>query len=94
MGLVISPRVRDKLALKHRVSEEDIEQCFANLNGRFLLDTREEHRSDPPTRWFVAETDFGRVLKIVFVPTGNGIEIKTAYEANSVERKIYDDHGR
>ena len=31
------------------------------------MDTREQHRSDPPTLWFVAPTSQGRLLKIVFI---------------------------
>ena len=86
--------MRDKLTQKHRVSEEEIIQCFANRMGRYLIDTREEHRTTPPTRWFIAETDVGRRLKVVFVPLPDGIEIKTAYEPNQVETKMYATHGQ
>ncbi len=52
MALVISNSVREKLSRKAPpVSEDEILQCFANCVGRFLLDTREEHRTVPPTRW-------------------------------------------
>lgn len=67
MSLIISPRVREKLSLKHRVTEDEIVQCFANRDGRMLRDTREEHATDPPTLWFIAETDFGRLLKVIFI---------------------------
>jgi hypothetical protein len=49
------------------------------------LDTREQHQSDPPTRWFISETDYGRKLKIVFINTDLGIVIRTAYDPNSEE---------
>jgi hypothetical protein len=41
--------------------------------------------------WFVAETDYGRKLKIVFIQRSDGrIDIKTAYEANPTEIEIYE----
>jgi len=57
--------------------------------------TREEHRTNPPTHWFLAETCYGRLLKVVFVPDTNGkdIYIKTAYEPNETEIRIYRIHG-
>lgn len=67
MPIIISQKIRDKLKSKHSVSEEDVAQCFANRTGTYLLDPREEHASDPPTQWFISETDFGRKLKVVFI---------------------------
>lgn len=94
MGLQISANVRNKLTSRHGVSEFEIEQCFANRDGNFLEDTREEHRTEPPTKWFIAETDYGRQLKVVFVPTREGhFRIKTAYEPNSTEINIYRKYG-
>jgi hypothetical protein len=50
-------------------------------------------KTNPPTLWFIGETDQGRILKIVFVELKNGIyEIKTAYEPNDVEVKIYENY--
>lgn len=95
MALRISDGVRNKLASKHGVSEDEIVQCFANRSGQFLEDTREAHRSDPPTEWFIAETDFGRELKVVFVNPGKGdIFIKSAFEPNQRERRIYQKYGQ
>ena len=93
MGLVISPKIKEKLRHKHWVNEEEIVQCFASREGRFLIDTREEHRTDPPTHWFIAETSRGRLLKVVFVPIGDEIHIKTAYTPNETEKRIYNKYG-
>ena len=93
MGLVISPKIKEKLRHKHWVSEEEIVQCFASREGRLLTDLREEHRTDPPTHWFIAETSYGRLLKVVFVPIGEDIHIKTAYEPNETEIRIYKKRG-
>jgi hypothetical protein len=95
MALVLSTAVRHKLAHKTPpVTEAEILQCFANREARYLLDLREEHRSDPPTRWFIAETDFGRLLKVVFIPKNGNIIIRTAYSPNDVELGIYKRHGK
>ena len=53
----ISPQVRDKLAARHNVGVDEIKQCFCNREKGFLRDSREEHRTDPPTQWFVAEAN-------------------------------------
>ncbi|RMD67691.1 MAG: ADP-ribosyl-(dinitrogen reductase) hydrolase [Gammaproteobacteria bacterium] len=93
MAIVISPKIKKKLQEKHSVSEEEVHECFANREGRLLMDTREEHRSDPPTLWFIAETHMGRKLKIVFIQKGEDIYLRTAYEANETEIRIYEKYG-
>jgi hypothetical protein len=89
MRLVISQPVAKKLAAKHRVNRRELEQCFENRIGGLLTDTREEHRTDPPTVWFLAETDAGRKLKVVYVQRGELVFVKTAYDANEDEKEIY-----
>ena len=54
------------------------------------MDKREEHKADPATRWFVAQTNRGRCLKVVFIPIDGQFRIRTAYEANSEELRIYN----
>lgn len=94
MGLVISPQVRGKLSQKTPpVTEAEILHCFANRSGVYLTDTREQNRTDPPTRWFIAETDYGRRLKIVFILRDNDVIIKTAYDPNETEETIYGRFG-
>ncbi len=95
MALRISAKVRKKLANEHGVTEDEIIQCFANRCGKVLMDTREGNKTDPPTWWFIAETDHGKFLKIVFMHDveTNDIHIKTAYEPNSTEKYLYQQHG-
>ena len=99
MNLNLSSKVRSKLHDKHRVSEEEIIQCFCSREKGYLLDEREGHKTTPPTRWFIAETDYGRLLKVacVFEETQNEngerniqIHIKSAYEPNDIEISIYN----
>lgn len=90
MALLISSKIRAKLSDKTPpVSIDEIEQCFANSSGCYLEDTREDHKSDPPTQWFIAQTDWGRELKVVFIQRSDDIAIRTAYDANDVEKRIY-----
>jgi len=68
MALIVSPSILEKLSTKvPPVTEAEIHECFWNRTGRTLIDDREEHRTKPPTRWFIAETAAGRHLKIVFI---------------------------
>ena len=91
--LKISKRITDKLLDKHKVFTEDVFECFNNRTKGLLEDTRVDHKTNPPTLWFIAETDHGRLLKIVFIELPNGTyEIKTAYEPNENEVKIYERH--
>jgi hypothetical protein len=88
--LFFSPSVREKLRLR-QITEAHVMQCFANRAGKYLVDDREEHRTTPATKWFVASTDYGIVLKVCFVydPLTKLIEVKTAYPATKVIMDIY-----
>jgi uncharacterized DUF497 family protein len=92
--IVVSPKIDAKLDEKHDVEVDEIDQCFDNMCGINLIDDREEHRTDPPTLWFVAETNKGRLLKIIYVYRDRKFYIKSAYEPNKTEVKIYEDEGK
>lgn len=90
MKIVMSPEVQKKLDTKHNgVTADDVFQCFANRSDVELIDGRAEHLTNPVTRWFIAETDFGKVLKICFMQYQDRIVIKTAYKPNQEEIRIY-----
>lgn len=93
--LLISQKIKHKLASKTPpVTEVEIAQCFSNRNGGFLEDEREDHKSDPPTKWFISETDYGVKLKIVFIfYPDRGIAIRSAYTPNPDELRIYSKFG-
>jgi uncharacterized DUF497 family protein len=93
MTIEISQKILRKIEKKHSVTREDVEQCFANRSGKYLKDTREEHRSNPPTLWFISETDYGRKLKVVFIFSNNIIYLRSAFEPNDTEMSIYNKHG-
>lgn len=91
--LIISDAVLIKLRQKHQVSRREVEQCFQNRLGRLLYDARESHKTDPPTLWFIASTHKGRWLKIVYIQINEVLHLKTAYEPNDVETKLYKTYG-
>ncbi|RYE40784.1 MAG: ADP-ribosyl-(dinitrogen reductase) hydrolase [Hyphomicrobiales bacterium] len=88
-NLKISKGVLDKLAIKHQVDRRDVEQCFDNIDGPLLTDNREDHRSDPPTLWFLSRTNRGRLLKIAYIQRGLAVHLRTCYEPNQDEINIY-----
>lgn len=91
MDLKISPRVLEKLRDKHDVSSQDVAECFANRHGPFFTDSREDHRTDPPTYWFVSETDTGKILKVVFVRYEGFFAIKSAFPPEDGSDALYEE---
>ena len=89
MALLISKEVTQKLKEKHKVSPHEIVECFVNRECGYLEDTREQHRTDPATQWFISENNYGRKLKVVFIHLGSDIRIRTAFEPNDTESYIY-----
>ncbi len=93
-ALIISPEILQKLQQKHNVTRREVEQCFENRVGNYVEDTREEHRTDPPTLWFVAPTNYDRILKVVFVCANGNIFIKSAYEPSPKAIEVYEERGK
>ena len=95
MQIKIAPQIVRKIKEKHDVDPNEIDECFANRTGNFLEDTREQHRTRPPSQWFLSETDQGRLLKIVFIEeqSHGEIHIKTAYQPDENEVRIYEKYG-
>ena len=89
MTIIISKKIEDKLLGVHNVTVREVEQCFDNLLGTLLLDTREKHRSDPPTMWFISTTNKDRILKVVFIKRDGNFFIRSSYEPNIDEINIY-----
>ncbi len=88
-NLEISADVEKKLQEKHGICIREVEQCFENKAFSSLVDTREEHRTNPPTQWFLARSNQGRLLKVVYIQIGAKVHLKTSYDANTTEISIY-----
>lgn len=83
MGFHFSKDVIRKLEDRHGVSQKEVIECFANGEAIYFTDDREEHRTDPPTMWFMAPTNHGRLLKVLFMLKDGDVVIKTAFEPSS-----------
>ncbi len=93
-NLVLSEHVKAKIANDHNVTIAEVRQCFLNRKGRLLVDNRALTRTNPPTLWFIADTNKVRSLKIVYIQVGLQIHLKTAYEPNEIETAIYLKYGK
>jgi hypothetical protein len=87
------PQIEQKLRDKHQVTAKEVRECLRNRCGGELEDTREEHATDPPTRWFIARTNHLRLLKVVYVPRDGDIFLRSAFEPNATELSIYRRYG-
>jgi hypothetical protein len=88
MKIRISEDVLKKITDRN-ISRLEIEQCFLNVEDGYCEDDRAIHKTNPPTKWFVAPTDKDRILKIMFVPEKDGVDLKSAYEATDNVCRIY-----
>jgi len=93
MQIYISQKIEAKLRNDHSVTEKEVRECLLNMDGNPLKDTREDNATTPPTLWFVANTNKGRKLKVCIIVRDGVIHIKTAYDANSEEIRIYNKYG-
>jgi hypothetical protein len=89
-NLLITNAVEIKIRVKHGLSRRDIEECFSNIERERLEDNRVEHKTDPVTQWFIAQNNFGKHIKVVFMLLEDGRSLlKTAYCPNDDEIRIY-----
>ena len=92
-NLIVSATVEAKLKTKHNVTVSEVRQCFLNRKGKLLVDNRVLTKTNPPTLWFLADTNRRRCLKIVYIQVGIEIRLKTAFEPNDEELAIYRHYG-
>lgn len=90
LDMRISPEIEEKLRDKHGVSPSEVYECFLNRYGPFFLEERPEHKTNPPSWWFVSETDIGKVLKVVFVHYSDHFAIKSAFEPEDGQDDEYE----
>jgi hypothetical protein len=93
-NLIVSDPIKNKLQVRHSVSVRDVEQCFENKCGMYLQDIREDHQTDPPTLWFVAPNNSGRMLKIMLVFREGSVYLKSAYDATPELQALYEKYGK
>ena len=94
MAITITSRIKTKLLKKHNVTEKEVTECFYNRDRSALKDVREDHQTDPPTLWIIAETNHCRELKLLFIVSDGDVVVKSAYEPNQTEIEVYERHAR
>lgn len=94
MNIIVSSAILLKLNERHKVSRREIEQCFDNVCGKYLEDSREDHKTDPATLWFLAPTNQDRLLKIIFIYADGNVHIKSAYEPSGAVIDLYEKLGK
>ena len=92
-NLIVSPATLAKLKDKHNVTIAEVSQCFLNRKGKLLIDNRALTKTNPPTLWFLAETNRNRSLKIVYIQKNMEVHLKSAFEPNNEEFAIYRQFG-
>jgi hypothetical protein len=85
LKLYISPTIAKKLKDKHGVETTEVQEAWDAYDGTTLEDTREQHRTNPATMWFLSKTKAGRILKVVYVPEDGIGYLRTSYDANATE---------
>lgn len=89
--LFATDKIKKKLKEKHGLDWSEVLGVWQSFNGTTLEDDREEHRTDPPTQWFVHKG-----IKIVFleqVAVPNVCILKSAFAANEKEKQLYSKYG-
>lgn len=90
MEIYIAKSVAQKLKEKHKVRDSEVYQCFKNRTGKYAQDIREKHQTDPPTLWFISQTDTGRHLKVILLRySKTEVIVKSAYEPNTDDIRLY-----
>jgi hypothetical protein len=91
MALIITSVIAAKIERPDHgsLTRKEIEQCFENHCSGYCTDDREEHRTDPPTLWFVGETNQRRRLKVVFIQRDDDVVLKSAYPATQEIERIF-----
>lgn len=98
MALIIPPEIEKKIAGDDHdnVTVKEVHECFTNHDGRYAYDKRPQHLdgNGNPSPWFVANTNKGRCLKIMFVLEHGDVYLKSAYPATEQVKDIYKKYAK
>jgi hypothetical protein len=86
-------KVKAKIKELHEVEIEEVREAFLShiaCNERFIEETRKEHLKVHKKLWFIAETDQGRLLKVVLAEEGDSLELVTAYDPDEEDINYYE----
>ena len=88
--MILHDSVKNKVYKKHKLTLNEIQEAFENPLGNIYEDNRSEHKTTPPTLWFIGETLYGKKIKIVYIafPDKPPV-IKSAYEPEQPTKELY-----
>lgn len=93
MAIIISGEIEKKIGADDHgnITVKEVHECFENHCGRYAYEQHPQHKNDlgQATPWFVADTNHGRTLKIMFVRRGGDVFLKSAYPATDKVQRIY-----
>ena len=89
--LKISSKIEEKLKCKHNITVDEVIEAIGNAKGRPIEDTAEDHKTNPPSDWFISQTDKGRTLKIVIIFRNDDVYLKTAFDAKLSHIKLFEE---
>lgn len=80
----------EKIKTKHGVTPFECEQVFFNLP---LIAGGDEKHSETENRFYMlGQTDFGRLLFLVFTVRNDKLRVISARDMNKKERRLYQTH--
>ena len=85
MFIDASPAVRDKIRVTHDVDWIEVEEAFFTSAPPYPLDKRPQHKTKPPTQYFIAETFDERLLKVCFTIKDGTIWVKSAFDPDEAD---------
>ena len=98
MAILISDDVLTKIAADDHgcVSRKDVEEAFATNSAGYCYEQHQEHflGDGRPSLWFVACTNRGVRLKIMFVLDNEDVHLKSAYPATDRVTAIFERYAR
>lgn len=90
---VASTWVQEKIK-ERGITVSEIEEAVCNSEPPYRIEVRAQHKTTPPTRWFIAPTFEDRLLKVYFmlVEEEKLAIIKTAFEPAESEIQEYESY--
>lgn len=98
MSILISDGVLTKIGAEDHgsLSRRDVEEAFANNSAGYCYEQHKEHftPNGEPSLWFVAYTNHGVRLKVMFVREREDVHVKSAYPATDRVTAIFEKHAK
>ncbi len=88
MKLFVSPGTKKKLRNEYNITTEEVKECFLNREKGFLIDINKKYGY--PIFRFIAETNRGRRLKVIFILASGIYKLKVVRPVEKREKNTYE----